>query len=142
MIEFALCSTLLILFFLGTFQFGFAFYQYNLLNSAVRGGVRYASLVKISNQGNGILSPAYIQNVQNVVVYGTPTPTGFSTPIIPGLTAANVDVSIGVDARFVPLTVTVKINTMTIDAIVKTFTITGKPVLQMPFLGQYCPVGC
>lgn len=142
MIEFALCSTLLILFFLGTFQFGFAFYQYNLLNSAVRGGVRYASLAKISNQGNGILSSAYILNVQNVVVYGTPTPTGSSTPIIPGLTAANVDVSIGVDARFVPLTVTVKINTMTIDAIVKTFTITGKPVLQMPFLGQYCPVGC
>ena len=40
MVEFALSATILMLIFLGTFQFGYAFYQYNTLANAVRGAAR------------------------------------------------------------------------------------------------------
>src|SRR5439155_7962176 len=44
MVEFALASSLLIPIFLGTFQFGYTFYVYNLLSSQMRAGSRYASM--------------------------------------------------------------------------------------------------
>src|SRR5436190_11955685 len=49
MIEFALSASMLVTLLLGTFQFGYAFYKYNALVNAVRGGTRYASMTKISN---------------------------------------------------------------------------------------------
>lgn len=142
LVEFALSTSLLMFLFLGTFQFGYSFYQYNAIQNAVRGGVRYASMAKISNMGNGVLSPTYIDNVRNMVVYGSPTATDASKPIVPGLLPSNVDVSVAFDTKFVPQTVTVKITSYTIDAVVKKFPITNKPLLQMPFLGQYCPISC
>lgn len=141
-VELALCSTVLMLLFTGTLQFGYSFYLYNSLVNAVRGGARYASMATISNQGNGVLSSAYIDAVRKTVVFGSPTAPVDSMPIIPGLTTSNVDVSVGFDAQYVPRTVTIKINTFTIDAIVKQFVISDKPSLKMPFLGQYCPVSC
>ena len=139
-VELALCSTVLMLIFTGTLQFGYSFYQYNSLINAVRGGARYASMATISNQGNGILSNSYVTAVQNTVVYGSPT--AGSTPIVPGLTTSDVDVTANFDGLFVPKTVTVKIKTFTIDGIVKKFTMSDKPSLQIQFLGQYCPVSC
>lgn len=139
-VELALCSTVLMLIFTGTLQFGYSFYQYNSLINAVRGGARYASMATISNQGNGILPNSYVTAVQNTVVYGSPTAS--STPIVPGLTTSDVDVTVIFDGLFVPKTVTVKIKTFTIDGIVKKFTMSDKPSLQMQFLGQYCPVSC
>ena len=43
MVEFALASVILIPTFVGTFQFGYTFYVYNLLCTQVRAGARYAS---------------------------------------------------------------------------------------------------
>lgn len=141
-IELALCATVLVLLFTGTLQFGYSFYLYNSLINGVRGGARYASLAKISNPGNGILPSSYITAVKNTVVFGSPTAAIGSTPIIPGLTTSNVDVVVDFDSSFVPKMVTIRINSFTIDAIVKSFVITNKPSLQIPFLGQYCPVSC
>ena len=44
MLEFALASSILVPLFAGVFQFGYTLYVYNNLDSAVRGGARYASL--------------------------------------------------------------------------------------------------
>jgi Flp pilus assembly protein TadG len=140
MVEFALSATILMLIFLGTFQFGYAFYQYNTLANAVRGAARYASMAKISNSGNGVVPTAYADKVKNTLVYGDPA--GGTTPVVAGLATSNVDVSVGWDAKYVPLSVTVKLSSFEINAVVKKFTITNKPSLQMPFLGQYCPLSC
>ncbi len=140
LVEFALASTVLVFLFLGTFQFGYSFYQYNSLVNAVRGAARYASMAKISNMGNGATPATYSDAVKNMVVYGSPT--GGTKPIVYGLTTADVNVTVGYDAKFVPINVTVNVSQFTIDAVVKKFVINSKPSLKMPFTGSYCPTGC
>src|SRR6266404_1115413 len=44
MIEFAVSVGVLVPLFIGTFQFGYSFYVYNLLATQIRAGARYASL--------------------------------------------------------------------------------------------------
>jgi len=96
-------------------------------------------LAKISNSGNTSQDTAWQTKVQNVVVYGTPTPAGSATPVVPNLTTGNVSAT-ATFASGVPSYVTVKISSYSLDAIVKTFTLTNKPLLTTPFMGQYCIV--
>ena len=140
MIEFAIAATLLTSIFTGVFQFGYSMYRYNELVSAVRAGVRYASVLKISNSGNSTLSSAYTDAVKNMVVYGNPSPGNSPTPLISGLGTGNVTVSATFDTggQHVPTYVTVKVNSFSVDAVFKTYTFTNKPTLTMPFLGLYC----
>jgi len=77
-----------------------------------------------------------------MVVFGPPTAADNAKPLVPGLTPSEVTVTVAFDGKFVPLSVTVFVNSYTIDAVVTTFTITNKPSLQMPFLGQYYPLSC
>ena len=44
MVEFALGSSLLVAAFTGTFQFGYTFYVYNNIETAVNNGAKYAAL--------------------------------------------------------------------------------------------------
>jgi len=141
MVEFALSSTILIYAFTGVFQFGYSMYLYNELEAGVRAGVRYASLAGISNTGDGSIPTAYSTAVQNMVVYGTPSPGANPAPVINGLTPAVVTVGVTFDSGHVPANVSVKIGTYSINAIFKTFTFTNKPVLTMPYFGKYCSNG-
>jgi Flp pilus assembly protein TadG len=141
MLEFALSSTILIYAFTGVFQFGYSMYLYNELEAGVRAGVRYASLAGISNAGDSSIPTAYSTAVQNMVVYGTPSPGANPVPVINGLTPAVVTVGVTFDSGYVPTNVSVKISTYTIDSIFKTFTFTNKPVLAMPYFGKYCSNG-
>ena len=50
MLEFALATGILLPAFVGTFQFGYTFYVYNNLDTAVRGGARYASMQSTQRQ--------------------------------------------------------------------------------------------
>jgi Flp pilus assembly protein TadG len=142
MLEFALSATILSSTFAGVFQFGYSFYVYNELEGAVRDGVRYASFIKLSNDGNATTPSSFSDAVKNVVVYGTPSPADGQLPVAPGLAAGNVSVVVSFDPTTkVPTYVTVSINSFTVDAIFKTFTFTGKPVLKMPYFGRYCSAG-
>src|SRR5947209_2186632 len=85
MIEFAISATLLIYVFSGVFQFGYSFHLYDGLVEAVRNGVRYASLAKISNAADSTIPSAYSTAVKNMVVYGTPTPAQGQVPVVSGL---------------------------------------------------------
>ena len=126
MVEFALSATLLVSAFTGVFQFGYSLYMYNQLVSAVRTGMRYASVAKISkNASDTTLPSAYVTAVQNMVVYGTTT-TGTSTSV-PNLSTSQVSVTGAFDAQNVPTYVTVGISSYTVDTFFKTFTYTGKP---------------
>ena len=141
MIEFAMSAMVLTYSFTAVFQFGYSMYLYNELEAGVRAGVRYASLAGISNSGDSSIPSAYSTAVQNMVVYGTPSPGANPVPVIKGLTPAVVTVGVNFDTGHVPTDVSVKISTYSVDAIFKTFTFTNKPVLKMPYFGKYCSNG-
>lgn len=141
MVEFALCATLLTTMFTGVFRFGYQMYVYNELVSGIREGVRYASLAEVNNSGSSCSAhSAYTTAVQNMVVYGS-TASG-AQAIAPNLTTGAVSVAVNCagsgNAAAIPTSVTVGINSYTIDAVVASWTVTGKPAMTMPYFGKYC----
>jgi hypothetical protein len=144
MVEFALASSLLIPIFLGTFQYGYTFYVYNLLSSQMRSGSRFASMKAFKCKDAASIAN-YKQKVRNVVRYGNPSGTG--SVIEPGLTDSEVSVSIkdvsGVEVTELnnttrtPNYVEVSTTSYTVDALFSTFTFSGKPIVRMPYLGEY-----
>ena len=139
MIEFALSAAVLIPMFLGTFQFGYTFYVYNLLCTQMRAGARYASMrtFKASSVST------FKQQTRNVIRFGNPDGTG--TLIEPQLTDAEVDVQvkdsngIDADATHVPNYVTVSTINYSLNAVVTTFNFNGKPMARFPYVGRYAP---
>jgi Flp pilus assembly protein TadG len=135
MIEFAIGAGVLTSIFAGTFQFGYTFYQYNLLKNAVGDGARYASLCTYDSS-TSTPSSAFQQAVQNVVVYGDPG--GGSSPVAPNLTTDKV----GLNVTFtngVPTAMTVTITGYTIGAVFGTTTLTNKPSVTYAYQGIYSP---
>src|SRR5271167_2018146 len=88
-LEFAVATTILVPLLVGTFQFGYTLYVYNNLDSAVRGGARYASL-RSYDSATATPSPAFSSAVKNMVIFGNPEGTGL--PVAAGIGAANVEV--------------------------------------------------
>jgi len=150
MVEFALASVILFPIFIGTFQFGYSFYIYNLLTTQIRAGARYASM-RTFNCGDNKSIAKFKTAVQNMVVYGNPVPGASDPVIVSGLTVSQIDVEIkasdgttDADSSHVPFTVTVatsSVTPFTIDAVFKTFSFSGHPILQFPYTGQFAPVG-
>jgi Flp pilus assembly protein TadG len=134
-IEFALSFAFLFSVFTGVFQFGYAFYQYNYLENAVRGGARYASL-RVYDSSTSTPSEAYLTAVRNMVLYGNPT--AGAQPVTPGLTADKVSITVTFE-RNVPRLVTVAIVNYQIDAVFTTLSLNNKPKVSFPFLGRYAP---
>ena len=144
MIEFALASLILIPMFIGTFQFGYTFYVYNLLCTQVRAGARYAS-TRTFRCGDSTSITKFKTAVKDMVMYGDPNPGGSPTPLEPGLTTDQIVVDItdagGVDITDntrVPAFVMVSTN-YSVNAVVSTMNFTGKPRLQFPYTGQWAP---
>src|SRR6185369_13033400 len=106
LIEFALGSGILVMAFVGTFQFGYTFLQYNNLENAVARGARYASLVPYDSPTTAP-SAAFQTAVQNMVLYGNPTAGGAA--VLSGLTAGNVILTVTFTNQ-VPSAMTVWIN--------------------------------
>jgi Flp pilus assembly protein TadG len=129
-LEFALSFALLWAVFSGVFQFGYSMYVYNSLANAVSQGARYAARVDFDSPSHAFAGP-----VKNMVVYGSPT--GGGTPLAPGLATSQVSVTWTTDAAGVPQTITVGINTYTLNAIFQNFTFTNKPRVTVQFLGSY-----
>jgi Flp pilus assembly protein TadG len=142
MIEFAFAAGVLIPLFLGTFQFGYTFYVYNLLSTQMRAGARYASLKTFACQSSGEIS-SFKTAVKNVIMYGNSAGTGHL--IEPGLTAGQIDVEIkdaggnDADATHIPSYVYVSTLNYSLNAVITNFTFSGKPVVQFPYVGRYAP---
>jgi len=142
MVEFALAFSIIVPVFLATFQFGYTFYVYNLLQTQVRDGARYAAL-RTFRAGDAHSVAAFSTAVRNMVRYSTPD--GTESLIVPGLADSNVIVSIvdrngvAADASHVPATVKVSINGFSIDSVVKTTTFNQHPYLQFTYAGRYAP---
>lgn len=135
LVEFALSFGFLFSVFAGVFQFGYAYFIYNTLESAVRAGARYASL-RVYDSGTPTPSDAYLTAVRNMVVYGSPD--GGVQPVAPGLTPAKVNVTVTFD-RNVPKDVTVSIVNYTLNAVLTSYQLNGKPKLTFAYMGRFAP---
>ena len=129
-IEFALSFACIWGIFTGVFEFGHSMYIYNNLATSVTDGARYAARVDFDDPAH-----TFITKVKNVVLYGSPT-AGAST-IVPGLTAANINVTWTTDSAGLPVTITVAVTGYTVNAIFGNFTFTNKPSVTMKYMGSY-----
>ncbi len=132
MVEFGLAFPLLFLLLIGMFQFGYGFFLYNELQASVRSATRYAAQFDFDSSTGGA---TFQSNVQNMLVYGTPS--GGSTPVVPNLSTSAVSVTWVADGAGIPQTVTVKISSYTFSALGTSFTLTNKPQATFIFLGQF-----
>jgi len=138
MVEFAVGSGIMLAAFTGTFRFGYTFLQYNNLQNAVARGARYASLVPYDSL-TATPSTAFKTKVQNMVLYGTTT--AGATPVLPGLTAANVSVVPFFDPTLkIPTRMTVSITDYTIDSIFGKAVLTNKPQVAFAYQGVWAPI--
>ncbi len=123
---------------MGTFQFGYTFYVYNQLVTAVGNGGRYAALRTYRGASEQDVEMGN-RAIRNMVVYGDPEPGPDATPAVVKLKPEQVEVrwimSDKSDAKGTPEAVNVSIRDYSVDAVFKTFTFTGRPAVEFPFVG-------
>ena len=136
MVEFTLCSLLLIPLFLGSWAFGYSFYQYSKLGDTVRAGARYAS-TRNYDSASTTPSDAFLSAVQNMTAYGDPT-GNTTTPVMPGLAPSNVNLTVTF-ANGAPSGVTVSITGYQLPTFSNSFSLSGKPSVWFPYLGYWSP---
>jgi Flp pilus assembly protein TadG len=134
-IELALSLPVLVGLFLGTLQFGYAFFIYNELEQSVRAGARYASMRKYSSL-TATPDNSYTNAVCNVVVYANPA--GGTEPVAPGLTTAQVLITVTMQ-NGAPATVSVAIDGYRLPQVISAVLLTRKPATQFPYLGVFAP---
>ncbi len=133
-VEFALGSFILVFVFTGTFEFGYTFYIYNNLQTAVNNGAKYAAL-RPYEPTSATPEACFKTAVQNMVAYGDPSGTT-TAPVAPSLAPSNVTLT-PTFTNGVPSAMTVGITGYTLNAVVQKFTLTNKPQATYPYLGRY-----
>ncbi len=143
MIELAFSAGVMIACLAGTFQFGYTFYVYDELVSAVGNGARYAAA-----RTYRAASPADVEKgkdaIRNLVVYGNSRPAPGSAPVAPNLKPENVQVSWVMSEKTggdtgAPAAVDVSIVNYSVGAMFGSFTIDRRPLAEFPFVGRYAP---
>jgi Flp pilus assembly protein TadG len=130
MIELAVSAAVMVTCIAGTFQFGYTFYVYNQLVTAVGNGGRYAAVtpqqpdVEKTNQA-----------IRNMVVFGDPQPAPGAQPVVTGLTPEAVDVNWTVESG-APTAVSISVRDFSIDAVFAKFTFHNRPGVEFPYVGQ------
>lgn len=136
-VELTLSLTFLACLFLGVWQFGYAFYNYAKLEQAVRDGGRYASMATYDSP-NPTPSTAFQTAVQNVVVYGDPSPPNNAVPVAPGLSTGNVALTVTF-GNGVPTAISVAINNYSLPAYFGSMILNNKPAAWFPYVGTFGP---
>ncbi len=138
MLELAISAGVLVTCLAGTFQFGYTFYVYNQLVSAVGNGARYAS-----QRTYRAATPDDVDRgkaaIRNMVVYGDPQPSTDASPMVVGLKPEQVNVEWVAGKEGAPQAVDVSIHDYMVDAIFRAYTFDGKPFVEFPFIGRYAP---
>jgi Flp pilus assembly protein TadG len=136
-VEIALAFSVLMPVMGGTYQFGYAFYQYNNVESAMRNAARYAAYRTYNGTGSTPPS-AFTTAVRNMAVYGSPAPAQ-GAPKIANIDPNNISVIMTFTSG-VPSRVQVKLNSFTVNTIFKTYTMNGKPTVTFPYIGRWDPM--
>ncbi|MEP6962455.1 MAG: TadE/TadG family type IV pilus assembly protein, partial [Acidobacteriota bacterium] len=113
LIEFALSFFVMWAMITGVYGFGYAFYIYNRMLTAVADAASMGAKMDYDTSDN----TSYLTSLKNMVVYGD-TIAG-TNPIVPGLTTSNVTVTVGTDGNQFPRDITVAIASYSIDGLVQ-----------------------
>ena len=100
LVEYAISVSIFVMALFAVLEFGRALWAHNALTDAARQGARYAALHTSAG--------AEDTNIKNLVVYGSTA--GGTTPIVPGLSTTNVQISRSSDFSVNAGTATVKIT--------------------------------
>ena len=138
MLELAVSAGVMVSCLVGTFQFGYTFYAYNQLVTAVGNGARYAAQ-RTYRTGTDQDIERGNAAIRNMVVYGDAQPTPGAAPVLPRLAPENVEVRWELAGDGAPLTVSVAIKGYTMDAIYRSFNFDGRPAVEFPYVGKYAP---
>jgi Flp pilus assembly protein TadG len=139
LVEMTLALPFLTALFIGAWQYGRAFWIYSELENAVRAGARYGSN-RIYRSSSGTPSGDFVNAVTNTVVYGDAFANS-GTPVVPGLTAGNVqitmpDFNVKNAPQFVRVCITNNYDLGTFWQI----NVNSKPCAEFPYVGVYAPV--
>lgn len=138
MIELALSAGVMIACLSGTFQFGYTFYVYDQLVTAVGNGARYAS-----GRTYRAASDTDVERgnaaIRNMVVFGNPQPAADAAAITPNLKPENVQVNWIKGENGTPSAVDVSIVHYKLNAVFASFDFTQRPLAEFPYLGRYAP---
>jgi hypothetical protein len=137
-IELAVSAAVMVACLTGTFQFGYTFYVYNQLVTAVGNGGRYAAMRTYRAASSDDLEKGR-NAIRNMVVYGDARPTGDLLPVVNNLRPENVEVEWVRDDSGTPTSVRVAIRNFPVNAVVQRFTFDGRPAVEFPYLGRYAP---
>ena len=138
MIELAVSAAVMVTFLAGTFQFGYTFYIYNQLVSAVGNGARYAAQRTYRAATDRDIERGN-QAIRNLVVYGDTQPAPDAVPVAANLGPQNVEVRWVLSGDGAPAAVDVAIRGFTVDAAFQVFPFEGRPSVEFPFVGRYAP---
>ena len=140
LVELAIVIPIFLLLFGATAEFGRYFYEYTTVAKGARLGARYLTSISVN--------AAHDTNAKNLVVYGNTAGTG--SPILSGLTTANVQITRQGGVPALPQTVTVSIvnykhqSVVDLGKLLKSSTLTTnvdvKPSVTMRFLLTQPPI--
>jgi hypothetical protein len=139
MIELALSAGVMVACLAGTIQFGYTFYIYNELVTAVGNGGRYAAMRTFRAAGSRDVEKGKAA-IRNMVAYGDPRPAPDALPQAANLKPEQVQVDWVMDesgAR--PVAINVSIVDYNVDAAFGMFRFTGKPAVEYPVVGRFAP---
>jgi hypothetical protein len=139
MIELALSAGVMVACLAGTVQFGYTFYIYNELVTAVGNGGRYAAMRTYRAS-----APSDIEKgnaaIRNMVAFGDSRPAPGALAQVAYLKPEQVQVDWVMDeSGATPVAVNVSIVNYTVDAAFGMFHFTGKPSVEFPFVGRFAP---
>jgi Flp pilus assembly protein TadG len=138
MIELAVSAGVMVACLAGTVQFGYTFYVYNQLVTAVGNGGRYAAM-----RSYRAAAPRDLEKgksaIRNMVVYGDSRPAQGALPQVANLKPEQVQVEWVMDDSGKPAAVNVSIIDYKVDAAFGMFRFTGKPAVEYPFVGRFAP---
>ena len=97
MIELAIVLPVLLLLFVGAAELGRMFYTYTTLAKATKVGARYLSTSNFAGSSDATERAAATTAAKNLVICGYAASCSLQTPIVPGLAAANVSVTLPVE---------------------------------------------
>ena len=129
LVEFALGFSMVFALLSGVFQYGYSMYIYNGVEAAVTAAAMHAARANYDTRDS-----SFDTAVKNMAVYGNEAGTGVI--LVPGLATSNITIS-RLPASGVPRTITVKVGTLTVNAVFRKFTFTGKPSVTVLFSGEY-----
>jgi hypothetical protein len=139
LLELALSAAVMVTCLTGTFRFGYTFYIYNELVTAVGNAGRYAAM-----RTYRAATPEDLEKgraaIRNMVVYGNPSPAPGAAPVVPNLMPQQVQVSwVAGEPGAPPAAVDVSIVNYQANGTIGSFTLDKRPMVEFPFVGRYAP---